>query len=92
MATRGGSRRLDQRSKIVRQINRSKRQDQGHNHLGEFDYATNYRNALQRQAAWQQALRQVFKKVRAMDHLRQPVFLGTRDEKNATEVVRERAS
>jgi amidase len=31
--------------------------------LGEFDYATNYRNALQRQAAWQQALRQVFKKV-----------------------------
>jgi amidase len=31
--------------------------------LGEFDYATNYRNALQRQAAWQAALRQVFKKV-----------------------------
>lgn len=31
--------------------------------LGEFDYATNYRNALQRQAAWQRALRQIFKKV-----------------------------
>jgi amidase len=31
--------------------------------LGEFDYATSYRNALRRQAAWQQALRQVFKKV-----------------------------
>ena len=31
--------------------------------LGEFDYATNYRNALQRQAAWQHALRQIFKKV-----------------------------
>jgi amidase len=31
--------------------------------LGEFDYTTNYRNALNRQAAWQQALRQVFKKV-----------------------------
>jgi Asp-tRNA(Asn)/Glu-tRNA(Gln) amidotransferase A subunit family amidase len=31
--------------------------------LGEFDYTTNYRNALQRQAAWQHALRQVFKKV-----------------------------
>ena len=31
--------------------------------LGEFDYATSYRNALLRQAAWQQALRQVFKKV-----------------------------
>jgi Asp-tRNA(Asn)/Glu-tRNA(Gln) amidotransferase A subunit family amidase len=31
--------------------------------LGEFDYSTKYRNALQRQAAWQQALRQVFKQV-----------------------------
>src|SRR6266403_2447081 len=31
--------------------------------LGEFDYATNYRNALGRQVAWQDALRQVFKKV-----------------------------
>ena len=31
--------------------------------LGEFDYTTNYRNALGRQAAWQDALRQVFKKV-----------------------------
>jgi amidase len=31
--------------------------------LGEFDYATSYRNALRRQAAWQQALRQTFKKV-----------------------------
>ncbi len=31
--------------------------------LGQFDYATSYRNALRRQAAWQQALRQVFQKV-----------------------------
>jgi amidase len=31
--------------------------------LGQFDYTTNYRNALRRQAAWQQTLRQVFKKV-----------------------------
>jgi Asp-tRNA(Asn)/Glu-tRNA(Gln) amidotransferase A subunit family amidase len=31
--------------------------------LGEFDYTTNYRNALKRQAAWQYALYQVFKKV-----------------------------
>src|SRR5260221_2968298 len=31
--------------------------------LGEFEYATNYRNALQRQAAWQSTLQQVFKKV-----------------------------
>jgi amidase len=31
--------------------------------LGEFEYATNFRNALQRQAEWQYALRQVFKKV-----------------------------
>ena len=31
--------------------------------LGEFNYATNYRNALQRQAAWQHALRQIFKKI-----------------------------
>jgi Asp-tRNA(Asn)/Glu-tRNA(Gln) amidotransferase A subunit family amidase len=31
--------------------------------LGEFDYTTNYQNALQRQAAWQNTLRQVFKKV-----------------------------
>ncbi|MGA8656033.1 MAG: amidase [Chthoniobacterales bacterium] len=31
--------------------------------LGQFDYTTNYRNALRRQAAWQYALRQVFKKV-----------------------------
>jgi amidase len=31
--------------------------------LGQFDYATSYRNALQRQAGWQQALRQTFKKV-----------------------------
>jgi amidase len=31
--------------------------------LGQFDYTTNYRNALKRQAAWQQALRQIFKKV-----------------------------
>jgi Asp-tRNA(Asn)/Glu-tRNA(Gln) amidotransferase A subunit family amidase len=31
--------------------------------LGEFEYTTNYRNALQRQAEWQYALSQVFKKV-----------------------------
>ena len=31
--------------------------------LGEFDYTTNYRNALQRQAEWQRTLRQVFNKV-----------------------------
>ena len=31
--------------------------------LGEFDFATNYQNALSRQAAWQQALQQTFKKV-----------------------------
>ena len=31
--------------------------------LGEFDYTTSYRNALGRQAAWQDACRQVFKKV-----------------------------
>ncbi len=31
--------------------------------LGEFDYTTSYRNALGRQVAWQDALRQVFKKV-----------------------------
>jgi len=31
--------------------------------LGEFDYTTNYRHALRRQAAWQDALRQIFKKV-----------------------------
>jgi len=31
--------------------------------LGEFDYSTSYRNALRRQAPWQQALRQTFKKV-----------------------------
>jgi amidase len=31
--------------------------------LGEFDYTTNYQSALQRQAAWQNTLRQVFKKV-----------------------------
>ena len=31
--------------------------------LGEFDYTTNYRNALRRQAEWQYTLRQVFKKV-----------------------------
>src|SRR3984893_3988021 len=31
--------------------------------LGQFDYATSYRNAFGRKAAWQQALRQVFKKV-----------------------------
>ncbi len=31
--------------------------------LGEFEYTTNYRNALQRQAKWQYALQQVFKKV-----------------------------
>jgi amidase len=31
--------------------------------LGEFEYTTNYRNALKRQAEWQYALRQVFKKV-----------------------------
>ena len=31
--------------------------------LGEFEYTTNYRNALQRQAEWQYTLRQVFKKV-----------------------------
>jgi amidase len=31
--------------------------------LGEFEYATNYRNALQRQAEWQSTLSQVFKKV-----------------------------
>jgi amidase len=31
--------------------------------LGEFEYTTNYRNALQRQAEWQSTLKQVFKKV-----------------------------
>jgi Asp-tRNA(Asn)/Glu-tRNA(Gln) amidotransferase A subunit family amidase len=31
--------------------------------LGEFDYTTNYQNALRRQTAWQNTLRQVFKKV-----------------------------
>jgi Asp-tRNA(Asn)/Glu-tRNA(Gln) amidotransferase A subunit family amidase len=31
--------------------------------LGEFEYTTNYRNALQRQAQWQRTLRQVFEKV-----------------------------
>jgi amidase len=31
--------------------------------LGEFEYTTNYRNALQRQAEWQYTLRQVFKRV-----------------------------
>jgi amidase len=31
--------------------------------LGEFEYTTNYRNALRRQAEWQYTLRQVFKKV-----------------------------
>jgi amidase len=31
--------------------------------LGQFDYTTSYRNALRRQPAWQQALRQVFQKV-----------------------------
>jgi Asp-tRNA(Asn)/Glu-tRNA(Gln) amidotransferase A subunit family amidase len=31
--------------------------------LGEFEYTTNYRNALKRQAQWQYALREVFKKV-----------------------------
>jgi amidase len=31
--------------------------------LGEFEYTVNYRNALKRQANWQYALRQVFKKV-----------------------------
>jgi len=31
--------------------------------LGQFQYTTNYRNALQRQAEWQYVLRQVFKKV-----------------------------
>jgi amidase len=31
--------------------------------LGQFDYTTSYRNALQRQAGWRQALRQTFKKV-----------------------------
>jgi amidase len=31
--------------------------------LGEFEYTTNYRNALQRQAEWEYTLRQVFKKV-----------------------------
>src|SRR6266478_9595549 len=31
--------------------------------LGEFEYTTNYRNALQRQAEWQSSLNQVFKKV-----------------------------
>jgi Asp-tRNA(Asn)/Glu-tRNA(Gln) amidotransferase A subunit family amidase len=31
--------------------------------LGEFEYTTNYRNALQRQAEWQYTLQQVFKKV-----------------------------
>src|SRR6267143_4105469 len=31
--------------------------------LGEFEYTTNYRNALQRQAEWQSTLSQVFKKV-----------------------------
>ena len=30
--------------------------------LGEFEYTPNYRNALKRQANWQYALRQVFKK------------------------------
>jgi Asp-tRNA(Asn)/Glu-tRNA(Gln) amidotransferase A subunit family amidase len=31
--------------------------------LGEFTFATNYQNALQRQAAWQEILAQTFKKV-----------------------------
>jgi Asp-tRNA(Asn)/Glu-tRNA(Gln) amidotransferase A subunit family amidase len=31
--------------------------------LGEFDYSTSYRNALRRQAPWQQTLRRTFKKV-----------------------------
>jgi len=31
--------------------------------LGEFEYTTNYQSALQRQAGWQHALAQVFKKV-----------------------------
>jgi Asp-tRNA(Asn)/Glu-tRNA(Gln) amidotransferase A subunit family amidase len=31
--------------------------------LGEFEYATNYRNAIKRQAKWQYALRQVFKRI-----------------------------
>jgi amidase len=31
--------------------------------LGELDYTTQYQNALERRAAWQNALRQVFKKV-----------------------------
>ena len=31
--------------------------------LGEFEYTTNYQNALKRQAEWQYALAQVFKKV-----------------------------
>jgi amidase len=31
--------------------------------LGQFEYTTNYRNALKRQAKWQYALREVFKKV-----------------------------
>jgi Asp-tRNA(Asn)/Glu-tRNA(Gln) amidotransferase A subunit family amidase len=31
--------------------------------LGEFDFATKYQNALQRQAAWQEILAQTFKKV-----------------------------
>src|SRR6201982_3655188 len=31
--------------------------------LGEFDYTTNYRNALQRQAEWQYTLREAFKKM-----------------------------
>ena len=31
--------------------------------LREFEYATNYRNALQRQAEWEYTLRQVFQKL-----------------------------
>jgi amidase len=31
--------------------------------LGEYEHTTNYQNALKRQAEWQSALRQVFKKV-----------------------------
>jgi len=43
--------------------------------LGEFDYSTSYRNALGRQAPWQQALRKTFKKV---DFIALPTLRGCR--------------
>lgn len=52
--------------------------------LGQIEYTTNYRAALQRQAAWQRALRRVFQRVDfvalpTLQHLppKVPLFLGT---------------